>query len=584
MKRPDPSLTPMDHRGPSPWQSQKPARGSVGNLIRLFLLVIIAMLLVLPFTPFAGKIKSTLKELIASAQEEKTRIVTKEIERRVEVPKEIVKEVVKEIVKEVPAPPPPLPDNYIPRKDVDVSTFYNGIIIKTKLETEQGTYASLERLDPEAYKAEFQLSIRVPKANQSLSELSRINPELPKLLPGLEAMLPAAKVSGFYHKLYENKTNGIQRDITRLNRILDRHNFFDCETILELTHPTSSRKALLIQSEMDVVADGSDGDRMSTLDEYIYMSDYYQPFTSYAWAKKTATPNPLLARWEDRLKKAEEQFSVKGLSADRNRELKAQVSQLKLEVGEMKARSSLIAEKDPFIVISLLFRPYASTNKHTPNIGDYAVVIHEGKMYPAICGDYGPTQKMGEASLFMAKTVNPKASPYRRPESDLKVTYVIFPGTAEKPNTAPNLDHWHEKCTAYLQEIGTPDAAQTLHRWEDPFKKPEILTAPLGGTPPAAATGTSATSATGTPSGNPATPAAPGTATPGATSSDSALGSPAKTPPTNPSATPGSGTSTAPTAPSNAPAPASGNSSSPSATPTPSAPGGQSTTVPKSNP
>ena len=100
-------------------------------------------------------------------------------------------------------------------------------------------------------------------------------------------MLTTAKVSGFYHKLYENKTASIQRDITRLNKILDRHNFFDCETILELTHPTSKRKTLLVQSEMDVVADGSDGDRMATLDEYIYMSDYYQPTTSYAWPKVT---------------------------------------------------------------------------------------------------------------------------------------------------------------------------------------------------------------------------------------------------------------------------------------------------------
>jgi hypothetical protein len=76
-------------------------------------------------------------------------------------------------------------------------------------------------------------------------------------------------------------------------KILDRHNFYDTETILELTHPATQRRTLLIQSEMDVVADGSDGDRMPTLDEYIYISDYYQPFTSYAWPKATKTPNPL---------------------------------------------------------------------------------------------------------------------------------------------------------------------------------------------------------------------------------------------------------------------------------------------------
>lgn len=566
MKRPpDPSLTPMEQRGPSPWGSQQPPKSPLGNLIRLLLLVIIATLLVLPFTPFAGKIKNALKELIAAAREERTTVVTKEVVKEVEVPTEVIKEVVKEVVKEVPAPPPPLPDNYVPRKDVDVSTFYNGITIKTNLITEQGTFASVERKDPEAYKAEFQLSIRVPKANQSLEELSRINPQLPTLLPGLKEMLPAAKVSGFYHKLYENKTNGIQRDITRLNRILDRHNFFDCETILEMVHPASNRKTLLIQSEMDVVADGSDGDRMPTLDEYIYMSDYYQPFTSYAWAKQTKTPNPLLARWEERLKKAKENFAVKGLTAERNRELKALIDQLGLEIAEMKARSSLIAEKDPFIVISLLFRPYAATNKHTPSIGDYAVVIHEGKMYPAICGDYGPSHKMGEASLLMAKTVNPKATPYRRPESDLKVTYLIFPDTAEKPNSAPNLERWHEKCAAYLQEIGTPNAVSVLHKWEDPFRKPELPPAAITGgiaTPPAPA-GTATTP--GTPATTPAA-SAPGTTTPPASASPAPASTPASGQPPASPAVPPTGTGTGSPTPAPATSPASGQGQPPPST------------------
>jgi len=480
MNLPPPETAPLsENHGPSPW-SKPPQRGVFSSLIRLLVLVIIALLLVIPFTPFAGKIKQGLKEIV-SAGKTTTQIVTKEVERRIEVPKEVIKEV----IKEVPAPPPPLPEDYIPRKEADVATFFNGITIKTKLLTEQGTYASLERLNPEAYKAEFQLSVRVPKANQTVDELARVNPALTSLLPDLKAMLPTAKVSGFYHKLYENKTNAIQRDLTRLNKILDRHNFFDCETILELTHPTSKRKAMLIQSEMDVVCDGSDGDRMATLDEYIFMSDYYQPFTSYAWAKRTKTPNPLLAKWEERLKKAKEQFNVKGLPADKNRELKVLIDQLGLEIKDMKARSSLIAEKDPFIVLSLVFRGYADTNKHTPQMGDYAVVIYGDKMYPAICGDYGPTQKMGEASLFMAKTINDKATPYRRPESDLKVTYLIFPGTAEKPNSPPNLDHWHDKCSAYLQEIGAPGPGRALHRWEDPFKKPEPP--PVVATPPTAA-------------------------------------------------------------------------------------------------
>lgn len=477
--------------------------GCFSTLVRFVFLLTLLTGLLLPFTPYAGKIKRGIQDIVASASQGKERIISRDVIKEIPVTKEVLKEVTKEVVREVQ---PPLPDKFIARKDIDVATLFNGITVKTKLITEDGSFASLERLDPESYKAEFQLSVRVPKANSTLPELSRINQHLPAMLPGLEAMLAPGqgKVSGFYHKLYQNKTNRVQGDLTRLNRVLDRHNFYDCETILELTHPTTQRKALLIQSEMDVVADGSDGDRMPTLDEYIYLSDYYQPFTSYAWAKTTSTPNPLLARWEERLKKAQDESTQKGVSTARKRELSALISTLKVEVGELKARSSLIAEKDPFIVLSLLFRGYADQNKHTPQIGDYAAVIHEGKIYPAICGDYGPSYKMGEASLLMAKTLNPKATPYIRPESDLKVTYLIFPGTAEKERSAPNLAKWQEKCQSLLGEIGGLGAGYALHVWEDPFKKPEPPPAP---TPTPTEPNTPGTS----PSTTPAAPDAPAT-------------------------------------------------------------------------
>lgn len=456
-------------RGP-----QRKKSGFLSTLIRVLVLVVLATGLVLPFTPFAGKIKRGLLEIAREAGGSGGReVIEKEVIK--EVPRDVIKEVVKEVevIKEVPVLPP-LPDQYVGRKDVDVASLFNGITVKTKLLTEQGSFASLERLDPDAYKAEFQLSIRVPKANQSLAELSRINEHLPKALPGLTMMLEKGRVSPFYHKLYENKTRRVQTEVTRLNKALDRHNFFDCETILELTHPTTQRKVMLIQSEMDVVADGSDGDRMPKLDEYIYMSDFYQPFTSYAWAKKGTTPNPLLSKWEARLTKLNAEYAVKGLSAARNAELKSAISQVKLEIADMKARSSLIAEKDPFIVISLLFRGYEGQNAHTPGIGDYAAVVYGDKIYPAICGDYGPTFKMGEASLMMAKAVNEKATPYRRPESDLKVTYLIFPGTGLKPWGPPDLKVWEQKVTAYLNEMGGIGVGYQVHAWPDPFPKPVV--------------------------------------------------------------------------------------------------------------
>jgi hypothetical protein len=303
-------------------------------------------------------------------------------------------------------------------------------------------------------------------------------------------MLKDAKVSGFYHKLYERKTSLVQQNLTRLNKILDRHNFFDCETILELTHPESKRRVLLIQSEMDVVADGSDGDRMPEMSASIYNSDYYQPFTSYEWAKKSQTPNPLLARWQSRQESVKKEYSAKGLSAARNAELKGELQQIESTIRALKARSSLIAEKDPFIVISLIFKDYPKTHPHAPSIGDYAAVLHGGKIYPAICGDYGPTMKMGEASLLMAKTINEKSTPYVRPESDLKVTYLIFPGTAERPFGPPDVNKWHEKVSAYLRDCGGIGAGYELHKWEPFPPPPPPAPTPPATTPPALATGT----------------------------------------------------------------------------------------------
>jgi hypothetical protein len=509
-----------DGGGSGDWRAPQPKKsGFLSLLIRVLVLVVLAIGLVLPFTPFAGKIKRGLLEIAREARDSGGReVIEKEVIK--EVPRDVIKEVVKEVevIKEVPVLPP-LPDEYVGRKDVDIASLFNGITVKTQLITEQGNFASLERLDPEAYKAEFQLSIRVPKANQSVAELSRINEHLLKALPGLPQMLETGKVSPFYHKLYENKTRRVQTEVTRLNKALDRHNFFDCETILELTHPTTQRKVMLIQSEMDVVADGSDGDRMPKLDEYIYMSDFYQPFTSYAWAKKTTTPNPLLAKWEARLVKLNAEYAVKGLSAARNAELKSSISQVKLEISDLKARSSLIAEKDPFIVISLLFRGYEGQNAFTPGIGDYAAVVHGNKIYPAICGDYGPTFKMGEASLLMAKAVNEKATPYRRPESDLKVTYLIFPGTGVKPWGPPDLKVWEQKVTAYLNEVGGIGVGYQMHPWPDPFPKPVVAPAvveppvtppgqasPVAATPPVVPPVTPAPAPTPAPTPAPAAP------------------------------------------------------------------------------
>ncbi|MEY4484908.1 MAG: hypothetical protein RL693_2360, partial [Verrucomicrobiota bacterium] len=295
----------------------------LASFSRILLLLTLLAVMILPFTPYAGKIKRVIGEYVDKSRE--TKVIYRDVPKTVVEEKTVIQEkmVVKEKIVEIPAPPPPLPSKFVSRKEMDVATLYNGITIQTKLDTEEGTYASVERGDKDAYTVDFQLKIRVPKANDSVAELTRVNEHLPKMLPGLESMIAGGKVSGFYHKLYDKKTTLVQQNLTRLNKLLDRHNFFDCETILELTHPQTGRKAMLIQSEMDVVADGSDGDRMPEMTADIYNSDYYQPFTSYEWAKRSTKANPLLAKWQARYDGAKKEFSQKGLSTARNAELKA---------------------------------------------------------------------------------------------------------------------------------------------------------------------------------------------------------------------------------------------------------------------
>ena len=113
-------------------------------------------------------------------------------------------------------------------------------------------------------------------------------------------------------------------------------------------------------------------------------------------------------------------------------------------------------------------------------------------MYPAILGDAGPSYKVGEASLRLCNQIKDTGTPLARPVSDLAVTYLIFPGSADKERSAPDLDRWHARCTELLAEIGVTNNA-ALHRWENvvppwptPTPTPTPVTSPLA--PDAAAT------------------------------------------------------------------------------------------------
>src|SRR6202022_3623168 len=159
---------------------------------------------------------------------------------------------------------------------------------------------------------------------------------------------PVEPVSPLFNQLYDTKIRMLRENLSRLDLLLSRHNFFDCQTILRLQHPQTHRKALLLQADMDVDCDGSDGDRMLV---GTGAPTNFKPFTSYKWPKKTPAPNPYLAPIEEKLKRDEDENALRTVTPDRKRELRNAIAQLRAEVGTLKKYSFLIGTTDPYIVV-----------------------------------------------------------------------------------------------------------------------------------------------------------------------------------------------------------------------------------------
>ena len=397
----------------------------------------------------------------------------------------------------------------------DTARLFNGITVHATVETPPGSDAATERADPQSYVLDLKLQARMPSPNRTIEELAKVSPELPRLLPGLAAMLSPDSVAPFFNDLYSTKIKMLRENLVRLDQLLSRHNFYDCQTVLRLRHPDTHRKAILLQADMDVDADGSDSDRLPGGSA---ASPNFKPFTSFRWAKKTNAPNPYLASSEERLHKAEMEYEQRSLSADRKKELRAGIGQLRDEITTLKKFSFLIGATDPYIVLPSGFARGADGGK----VGDYAVVIFGDKIYPAVVGDIGPPDKVGEASLRIAKEINTISTPMNRPVSDLKVTYLVFPGTADPPFGQPDLEKLQAKCEMFVKEIG--GATVPLHHWENIIPPPPTPTPSPTPTPTPSPTSTSSPSPgeSSTPSASPSatfafpipSPSAPATSPP----------------------------------------------------------------------
>jgi len=417
-----------------------------------------------------------------------------------------------------PTPTPtPLPEAIIPYSHKEVARLFSGVEVHSQVESGLGDIASVERRALDSYVLDLQVHVRVPKAAQTISELSEPDPSLATVLPGLAAMLSTSKVSDFYYGLYQLKVESLGRELGRLEQLLSKHNFFDCNTILELTNPQSSRKVLLIQSDMDVNADGSDADRTLDVDG---SSANFQPYTSYRWPKRTDQPSEFLGDCQIKLKQAETELSLKATSPERKKALREQVEELQREIGDLKHFSFLISKADPFVVLPGFILRQAN-HAFLPKLGDYVVVIYGGKLYPALLGDVGPSYKIGEGSLRLATQLDPRANAYNRPSSNLNVTYLVFPATADPTPGPPDLKKMRDRCETLLSEIG--GTSGQLWEWTDIFATPTPSPTPTASPTPSATaspTGTGSAAATGSPTPS-ATPSASPTPTPSPTPSPS---------------------------------------------------------------
>lgn len=403
-----------------------------------------------------------------------------------------------------PTPVPtqtPVPS--VPKKPLPTAKLFNGLSLFEKVIAEKSSEpASQDRKDADSYRVEVTVRARLPRAGTSIEDFEKNDPLLPGTFVDFPGLLAGAEVSPFFEHLYKLKVAQVEREVGRLDVILSRHNFYDCETILNLQNPSTGRRALLAVGDMDVNGDGSDGDRNVQVDG---SSPYFLPQTSYRWPKVTELENSFLPVEEKRLASLRQEMAAGGASTAKKAEIEEGIDLAKRRIYDLKKWSFLVSEVDPFIVLPG-FMMRDKDNPYSPSIGDFALVFFNGKAYPAVVGDAGPSLQIGEASLLLCRELNARSSAMSRPVSDLKVTYLVFPGTADKTASPPDLEAWRQRCEKYVTELG--GLTVPVHSWPNlvkPWPTPTPEPTPSA-TPDPTPGATPQGTATPTPTASPSVP------------------------------------------------------------------------------
>lgn len=374
----------------------------------------------------------------------------------------------------------------LPRKNYDTAKLFNGITVRATTDASPSGMTALETAArSDSYRLELELHVEWPKPASTVGEIAQVTPALPELLPSLPGLLQQARPSPDFATLQRNKEKSLQANLTLLQKLFPRDSLFDCQTILDIAAPSpGAPRALLIQAIMNVNADGSDGDRNLDIDK---LSSAYQPQTNYRWRKASGHPNPLLRESEALEALTGAELGNGTLGGPQLATLKKEHDSALATVAELKRWSFLVGSADPFIVLPSFM---VGKSPGQPSIGDYAVVIARGVLYPAVVGDLGPNSKIGEASLRICREIDPGSGEEHRPTSTPGVVYLVFPGTADKPLAKPDYKHWSERCHTLWKSLGGREDA-TWHEWtslEKPWPTPTPPPTPYP-SPPASSEG-----------------------------------------------------------------------------------------------
>lgn len=350
----------------------------------------------------------------------------------------------------------------------------NGALVEATVKDLQNTNSALALASlPEAYALHLTLQVAIPAPATTMEELSAATPELATALPSLNNMLPEPlekgerKASPFYETLFHHKIKHLEAQLSHLGQLSTRDTLYDCQTILPLTNKETQTTALLVQAIMNVNADGSDGDRDVPLEK---LSPCYQPQTNYRWPKASSRPNPNIPGIEAQITLWKNELLHPELTPDQKNKLQQQIAQATVTLTELKRWSFLIGSADPFVVLpKFMF----DKKEQDLEIGDYAVVLYQGVLYPAIVGDIGPSSKIGEASLRLCRAIDPRSGADHRPVSSPHVSYFFFPKSAEKPFKAPDYAHWSEHCHELWKKLGGSEKFP-WHEWDEIVKSEEL--------------------------------------------------------------------------------------------------------------